>query len=540
MNLGWWLERSVWEFPDAPAVIDADGTVTTYRELRSLSDRISGVLAARGVREDDVVVSAMPDDHRHVATFYATIRAGAVFSGLNYKLHPDKPIGDAVRCGASVAVVAPQYLDLGRLLLARTGVHTVLVAGSSEVAPEPGVESLDAAAATMPERWRIVSRDADDAAAVNYTSGTSGVSKGVTFTHGTLGNSALGAIFLGGVDSRARNLSLVGMYHSGGIHDSVRMVMAGGTILWSDGWDVDRVVRIFLEHRPNWMYWIIPTMMRDLMRHPRWPEVDLTGLRTYVAGEPVPVDVRDALLAKGAQVGNMYGLTEAMPVCVMGPSLYYGEETAVPIGSSGRPDKGFSTMVLKDPFSGATLDGNDVEGEVCIRGDVVTPGYFRDPQRTAEAFDDEGFLHTRDRAYRDPDGWYHIRGRTDDLINSGGEKLSLLEVDQALLAHPDVLDAACVGVAHERFGEVPAAFVALRGGPTEEHARDVLDEHCRSVLERWKRPRLYVLVDEVPRTPAKRSKAQGVMRSHLDGVLVRDADGVTTYGAARARTGAPR
>jgi acyl-CoA synthetase (AMP-forming)/AMP-acid ligase II len=226
----------------------------------------------------------------------------------------------------------------------------------------------------------------------------------------------------------------------------------------------------------------------------------------------VPPDVRDALLAKGAQVGNMYGLTEAMPVCVTGPSLYYGDELAVPVGSSGRPSKAFCTAVLKDPDTGETLEGNDVEGEVCIRGDVVTPGYYRDPRRTAEAFDAEGFLHTRDRAYRDSEGWWYVRGRTDDIIKPGGEKLSLLEVDAALIAHPDVHDAGCVGVAHDRFGEVPAAFVALRRDLTDREARDLLDAHCLATLERWKRPRLYVFVEEVPRTPAKRSKMAATMK----------------------------
>jgi acyl-CoA synthetase (AMP-forming)/AMP-acid ligase II len=526
MNIGWWLERTFWEQPDKAAVVDADGTMVSYRELRALSNRIGNVLAAHGVGEDDVVVSAMPDHHLHVATFYAALRVGAAFSGLNYKLNPEKPLGDARHCGAKVAVVAPEHLELGRRLRAEAGVETVLVTTGGD----HGLPALDELLADAADELRIVQRNADDVAAINFTSGTSGASKGVTFTHGTLQNSAWGAVFLGGVNSSSRNLSLVGMYHSGGIHDSVRMVMAGGTILWSNGWDVDRVVQIFLEERPNWAYWIIPTMARDLMRHPRWPEIDLTGFRTYVAGEPVPVDVRDALLAKGAQVGNMYGLTEAMPVCVLGPSLYYGDETAVPVGSSGRPGKGFCTAVLKDPATGETLDGNDVEGEVCISGDVVTPGYFRDPGRTAEAFDDEGFLHTRDRAYRDPDGWWFIRGRTDDIINSGGEKLSLLEVDTALLAHPDVVDAACVGVAHDRFGEVPAAFVQVGGGLTEEPVRDLLDAHCLATLERWKRPRLYVLVDEVPRTAAKRSKMAPVLKARLEGLTVRDADGVTTFG----------
>jgi acyl-CoA synthetase (AMP-forming)/AMP-acid ligase II len=531
MNLSWWLERSVWEHPDNPAVIDADGTTVSYRELRALSNRIGNVLAAHGVREDDVVVSAMPDHHLHVATLYATLRLGAAFSGLNYKLHPEKPLGDARHCGAKVAIVAPEHVALGRRLQAEAGVETVFVTTGDH-----GLLALDELVAEASDELRIVARNSEDVAAINYTSGTSGVSKGVTFTHGTLQNSAWGAIFLGGVNSRSRNLSLVGMYHSGGIHDSIRMVMAGGTILWSDGWDVDRVVDIFIERRPNWMYWIIPTMARDLIRHPRWPEVDLTGLRTYVAGEPVPVDVRDALLSKGAQVGNMYGLTEAMPVCVLGPSLYYGDETAVPIGSSGRPSKGFLTAVLKDPATGEVLVDGDVEGEVCIRGDVVTPGYYRDPERTAEAFDEDGFLHTRDRAYQDADGWWFIRGRTDDIIKPGGEKLSLLEVDAALLAHPDVEDAACTGVAHERFGEVPAAFVQLNREMTEREARDMLDAHCIVALERWKRPRLYVFVDQVPRTPAKRSKMTAAMKAHIAGLLVREADGVAIYSELKAVT----
>ncbi|WP_214103370.1 class I adenylate-forming enzyme family protein [Acrocarpospora catenulata] len=535
MNLSWWLERTCWETPDNVAVVDADGASTTYRELRALSNRIGNVLAELGVGQDDMVVTAMPDDHVHMAVFWATVGVGAAFSGLNHKLRPERLLGDTDRCRAKVAVVAPEHLELGRLLATCPTVEHVLVAGT---APDgTPFRDLLALAAAAPEELRIAPRSADDLAAVNFTSGTSGTSKGVRFTHGTLSASAWGAIFLGGIDSRTRNLSLVGMYHSGGIHDTVRLAMAGGTVLWSGGWDVERVVRIIETHRPNFAYWIIPTMARDLMRHPRWPGLDLRGLRTYVAGEPVPADVRDALLAKGAQVGNMYGLTEAMPVCVLGPSLYYGEETQVPAGSSGRPNRSFCEVALKDPFTGERLLGDDVEGEVCIRGDVVTPGYLADPERTAEAFDDEGYLHTRDRAYRDPDGWYFIRGRTDDIINAGGEKLSLLEVDEALRNHPDVQDAACVGVAHERFGEVPAAFVAMRHGITEEQARDRLDEHCIRELERWKRPRLYVLVDEVPRT-AKRSKDQGAMRTQVDGLLVLDADGVITYGSLRARTGA--
>ena len=533
MNLCWWLERAFWEHPDKAAVIDADGASVSYRGLRSLANRVGNVLREQAsIGEDDLVVTVMPDSYLHVGIFYAVIGLGGVFSGLNRKQVMEKFAQDAKRSRPKAAIVAPAYAHIGEALEAVLGLKVFVTHG--EHARYPSLERLCGEAS---DQRRIVSRGQHDKAAINFTAGTSGASKGVIFTHGTLGNSALGAIFLAGVTSQARNLSLVGMFHSGGIHDSVRMVMAGGTIIWSDGWDVDRVVNIFKQHKPNWMYWIVPTMMRDLMRHPSWPDIDMRGLKTHVAGELVPPDVEAALRDKGAIVGSMYGLTEAMPVCVLSSSLYYRDEAEVPIGSSGRPNKHFCDVKLKDPFTRQELLGGDVEGEICIKGDVITPGYFNDPVRTAETFDEEGFLHTRDLGYRDANGWYFIRGRTDDMIMSGAEKLSLLEVDKVLRAHPDVQDAACVGVRHERFGEVPAAFVVLKGTRSDEEGKALLDRHCISSMERWKRPRLYVFVNEVPRTAAKRSKMQGEMRRLLGDAVVRDSHGVTTLTALRATSG---
>lgn len=528
MNLSWWLERSYWERPTKTVVVDADATSVTYEALRVLVNQVATVLRDdAGIGQDDMVMSIMPDSHRHVAVFYAALRLGGVFSGLNPTALPEKHRRDIERTQARVLVVSPDNVELAGELQECESVETVYVLGGAAPA---GMREMSKLFRDDVADVRIAPRSHDDLAAVNFTSGTSGSSKGVMFTHGTLQTSAWGSIFLGGITSDVRNVSLIGMYHSGGIHDSVRLVMAGGTILWSQGWDVDRVVRIIKEHRPNWMYYIIPTMVRDLMRHPEWAELDLKGLRTYVAGEPVPKDVEDALTGRGAEIANMYGLTEAMPVCVLGPSFHYGDQHDIPRGSSGKPNREFCDVKLADPFTGEELQGGDVEGEVCIRGDVVTPGYVNDPERTAEAFDEDGFLHTRDRAYRDSDGWYFIRGRTDDIINTGGEKLSLIEVDETLRMHPAVRDAACVGVAHQRFGQVPAGIVALEGDVDidDDELCRILDEHCLAHLERWKRPRLYIPVEEVPRTTAKRSKQHGQLRTLVEGIVLRESDGITT------------
>jgi acyl-CoA synthetase (AMP-forming)/AMP-acid ligase II len=524
MNLGWWLERV--------AVVDASGESITYVKLLHLVNRISHVLRDDlAVRPDDVVVSCIPDNYLHVAIMYATMRVGAVFSGLNHKQVYEKFHADIARCRPKAAIVSPQFGEIASLIGSYPEIAVAITTGA-----EAPFLDLELFAARKPDEFRIEPRSRDDIAAINFTAGTSGASKGVIFTHGKLETSCWGSIFLAGVNSDCRNLSLVGMFHSGGIADSVRVVMVGGTILWSEGWDVDRVVRIIKTHRPNFAYYIVPTMMRDLMRHPDWATLDIAGLKTHVSGEVVPPEIEAAMREKGAIVGAMYGMTETMPVRALSSTLYYRDEDQLPRGSSGRPNKEFCEVVLKDPYTGETLEGGDVEGEICLRGDVVTPGYYNDPERTAAAFDDQGYLHTRDRGYRDANGWYFIRGRTDDMILSGGEKLSLIEIDEVLLGHPDVSDAACVGVPHERFGEVPAAFIVLSARQEDGAARQLLDDYCIAQMERWKRPRLYVFVDAIPRTAAKQTKMAGELRRHLTGVSVANADGVITLSELEAKS----
>ncbi len=192
-------------------------------------------------------------------------------------------------------------------------------------------------------------------------------------------------------------------------------------------------------------------------------------------------------------------------------------------------------MVLKDPHTGQTIEGGDIEGEICLRGDVVTPGYYKDPERTAAAFDEEGFLHTRDLGYRDAAGWYYIRGRTDDIIKCGAEKLSLLEIDACWATiRACVTRRAWASRTSASAKCLPPSWCCARPR-TRRPLRPVLDDYCIGVMERWKRPRLYVFVDSIPRTAAKQTKMQGAMKSQIAGIKVMNADGVTTLGALKAK-----
>jgi fatty-acyl-CoA synthase len=534
VNIAWWLERAADEYGTHVALVDGrSGTSWTYRELRDRAEAVGSTLRDEcGVRPDDVVVTLMPDDCWHTAVFYGVLRIGAVFSGFNRTLNVEKFATDIERLGARTLVVGSAYVQTGRRLLAETALERLVVCDTT---PEPDLPDLRALAARTRPPAPVVPRSEDQAAAVNFTGGTAGVSKGVVFPHGKLTLSAQGSLLLDRLHSSDVNLSCISLYHSGGIHDAVKWVMAGAANVLTGGWDAALAARLIAAHRPTWIYFWVPTMVRDLMRHPSWAGLPLAGLKTILCGETVPPELQAELISLGIVAQNSYGMTETMPVGILKPVVAHGEQP--PVGSCGRPVPELCETVLKDLGTGELVTEPGVVGEVCVRGGVVSPGYYNDPERTAAAFDAEGWLHTRDVASFDDQGWWWLGGRTDDVINSGGEKLSLVEVERVLLAHEDVADVACVGVAHARFGEVPAAVVALAPGLglSEPDAVHRLDQHCRRLMERWKRPRLYVLADAVPRTMPKRTKDMRALRTLVEGVVLTDADGVTSMSGLPAR-----
>lgn len=536
MNVAWWLEHAADEAPDRVALIDGrGGEQLTYAQLRDRAEAVAAALRdGAGVARGEVVATIMPDDCWHTAVFYGLLRLGATFSGFNRTLAKAKFAMDIERSRVRVLVVGEDYVDVGRELVAETCADRLVVCG--ERVPEDLVD-LRALTARQREAVPVAPCGADDVAAVNFTGGTSGVAKGVVFTHGRLSTSAQGAVFYDRLTSRDVNLTVISLYHSGGIHDAVKWVIAKATTVLSGGWDAELCSRLILEHGVTWIYFWVPTMIRDLMRRPEYDELPLERMSTILCGEPVPPELQQALLDRGMNASNSYGMTESMPVGILKPLVAHGDDP--PVGSCGRPMPELCEVVLKDFRTGERITTPGVPGEICVRGGVITPGYHNDPERTAEAFDEEGFLHTRDVAHVDEDGWFWLGGRTDDIINTGAEKISLVEIEQALRRHPDVVDVACVGVAHARFGEAPAAFVVVSGGGDERAVAEALDRHCLQTLERWKRPRLYGVLDEIPRTLPKRTKDLPRLRALLDGVEVPDAGPVATLGSVARRRPTP-
>jgi acyl-CoA synthetase (AMP-forming)/AMP-acid ligase II len=244
-------------------------------------------------------------------------------------------------------------------------------------------------------------------------------------------------------------------------------------------------------------------------------------MRAIVSGETVPRGMRVALRERGMRVTTVYGLTETMPWAVLGVPFVWHDDDLLPELSVGKPMPEFCEVVLKETDGArAVITAPGVTGEICIRGEIVSPGYYNDPERTAAAWDKDGWFHTRDIGWFDEEGWYYVKGRVDDIINTGGEKLSLIELEDVLKSCPHVLDAACVPVPHERFGVAPAALVVTTEDVGPEKVAEVLDAYMLENLERWKRPRLYVPVAAIPRTDSKRTKDLAAIGRLLDGVAL--------------------
>lgn len=516
MNLAWWLERANVENPQKVAVINAkDDTKLSYHELNSLSNRIGNVLKEKfGVKEDEVVSTLMPDNSWHMATLFGILKIGAIFNGLNPTQTLDKFLDNLRNTNTKILIITPQWIETAEMMKKEIDNLEIIVCGDNQTKYNNLKELIIEASNFL----RITPRCNDDVAAINFTSGTTGAPKGVMFTHGTLGTSVLASVNWNGIFSHDVIVATVGLFHSGGISDSVRSVMARATLIWMEGFEAELALDIIDKYGVTWFHYIVPTMVRDMASKDKFKEVDLNGIKATVAGEPVPIELQEMMNNRGMETINLYGCTECMPNVITLYSMYYkNDEVEVP-GSSGKPNKEFVRVKLVDIETGEEIIEPRQNGEICVKGDVLTPGYYNQPEKTKEAFDEEGWFHTRDLGFFDEGGNFFIIGRTDDMILTGAEKLSLLEIERALSKHPLIKDAACVGVPHARFGQSPAAFLVPNCEISEEELKDEVEKFLKDNLEGWKKPRLYVKVDEIPRTLTKKTKIHGGLKKLIEGV----------------------
>jgi acyl-CoA synthetase (AMP-forming)/AMP-acid ligase II len=324
-----------------------------------------------------------------------------------------------------------------------------------------------------------------------YTSGTTGLPKGVVHTHDSVLWACFTVGFTADVRYRDRYAIVLPLFHVGALTPLLGNVHRGMTSILMRAFDPVRMYETIAREQVSVLL-AVPAMLNFMLHVPDLATNDCSSLRWIMSGAaPVPVTLIESYAARGIEIHQVYGLTESCgPTCLINP-----EDAIVKAGSTGKPFFHTDVRIVDE-------QGNDVPpgatGEVLVRGAHVMKGYWNRPDATAETIRD-GWLHTGDVATSDDDGFIYICDRKKYMIISGGENIYPAEIENVILAHPDVREVAVIGQASTKWGESPLAIVVRK---TESLAAgDVLD-WCRGKLAGYKRPKAVRFIDEIPRNPA--------------------------------------
>ncbi len=492
-------------YSDREAVVDGDLRFT-YREFLDRCDHWSSALQGLGVGQGDRVAYIAPNTHSHLEAYYAVPQIGAVLVPINYRLLPDDFEYIINHCGAKVVCAHPDYLDAVDSIRDQLNNVTHFVAlegakgGWSDYETMLAAHSADFAEVDIAE---------NDLLTINYTSGTTARPKGVMITHRNAYMNVMGTLAHHHLTPADRYLWTLPMFHANGwtftwintargmAHVCLRKVEPA-------------MIYDLIKHEKITMFCAAPTVLIGIANAPDELRKDVPrGVRLFTAGAP-PAAATIELVERelGWELTHVYGLTETAPLITFCEPLpehqtLSASELAIIKSRQGVELVSSGELRIVDEEGNEVPHDGQTLGEITVRGNVVMRGYYNDQQSTDAAIKD-GWFHSGDAAVVLPDGYMEIRDRFKDVIISGGENISSVEVEGCLLHHPAVLEVAVVGMPHEKWGEAPHAFVILQGGvsATEEE----LKLHVRDNLAHFKTPKWVSMVDELPKTATGKVK----------------------------------
>jgi len=486
------------------AVVDGDLRLT-YEQFFDRCDRWSAVLQGLGVRAGDRVATIAPNTHAQLESFYAVPQLGAVLVPMNYRLTADDFVYMVNHSGSTVLCVHSDYLDaIDGVRDQMPGVrHFVALEGRAADHGGKGwldYEALIAAAEASFSRPKI---DERDLLTINYTSGTTSRPKGVMITHRNAAMNSIGTLLHLRLGVGDRYLWTLPMFHANGWTFTWTVTAAGGTHVCLRKVEPALVFSLIRDERIGWLS-AAPTVLISLANAPAATRGEvLAGVHVVTAGAPPAAATIERLEGDfGWDITHVYGLTETAPfitVCAPLPehSALSPADLAVVKARQGVELITSGELRVVDDLGDEVPPDGVTLGEITVRGNVVMDGYYNDPEATKKAMGD-GWFHTGDAAVVHPDGYAEIRDRIKDVIISGGENISSVEVEGALLRHPAVGEAAVVGLPSEQWGETPHAFVVLR--PDQPATEAELIAFVRDRIAHYKAPRGVTFVTDLPKT----------------------------------------
>ncbi|WP_299873631.1 AMP-binding protein [uncultured Sulfitobacter sp.] len=500
------LQRAAKVFPNHLAVVYGAHRVT-YAEYHDRCTRLAAALAAMGVAPGDVVATLIPNLPAQAEAHFGVPACGAVLNTINMRLDQATVSYIFEHGGAKVALVDTQFIDLAEASVAAMDGPTPQIievpdadAGFPATGRHPQYEDV-LAGADETFAW-LMPQDEWESIALSYTSGTTGKPKGVVHHHRGAYLMTMGTVVSWRLTLHPVYLTIVPLFHCNGWNHTWMMPVLGGTVVCCRDITAKAIYDAIQTHRvthfggaPIVLNMIVNAQASERHRFDHTVEV-------FTAGAPPAPATLSKIEALGFNVTQVYGLTETyghVTECLWRGEDWDGLDEAARAQIKAR--QGVAMPMMEDitvtdaAITQTPMDGT-TQGEIMIRGNAVMKGYLKNPEATAEAFEG-GYFHSGDIAVQHPDGYIQIADRAKDIIISGGENISSVEVEGVLMAHDDVNLAAVVAKPDDKWGEVPCAFVELKAGATADEA--ALIAFARETLAGFKAPK-QVVFQELPKT----------------------------------------
>ena len=501
MNVSEFLGISAAIVPDRTALV-FEGKRTSFEELQSRVTRLATALQSLGVGEGDRVGVVQVNTDAVVETCFAAARMDGVFVPLNFRARADEVSFMIRDSGPKVLLVGSRYLDLIDSVADELDSVEHFISLDE---PRDGWLSYEDLLASADDEDLWPTSAEDDLAVLLFTSGTTSYPKGVMLTHNSFASYILSHVTPADPEVDERNILTVPLYHIAGMQAMISAIYGGRTLIIQRQFEASQWMQLVETERVD-RAMMVPTMLKMLIDHEEFEQRDLSSLSVITYGAaPMPVEVIKQAIGvfPGVQFINAFGQTETAATITMLPpddhvldgSVEEVERKLRRLSSIGKPLDDVEVRIVDDHADDVPIGET---GEIVARGQRLMKGYWHQESSTEETIKD-GWLYTGDLGYWDEDGYIFLAGRARDFIKRGGEMISPEEVEQVLHSHPDIEEAAIIGVEDLSWGERVRAVVVAKGGRDVDE--DDVIEYCRERLASYKRPESVVVVEELPRNP---------------------------------------
>lgn len=490
VSLSNFILESTAQFKDKPALIEGPtGRTLTYAQFEDTVRRTAASLAQKGFRKGDVFGIFSSNCPEYAVAFHAVAMLGGVNTTLNPLYTAEEAAHQLNDAGARFLATAPQFIEKARVAAQHSKIEELFVFG--EAAGATPFASLLDSDGQVPH---VEINPREDLVALPYSSGTTGLPKGVMLTHYNLIANMRQMDGLEYFHRDDRLLCVLPLFHIYGLVVVLNMGLhLGATIVTMPRFDLEQFLGLIQKYRITLSH-IVPPIVLKLAKDPIIDKYDLSSLTMIFSGAaPLGPELsRECMKRIGCGIRQGYGMTETSPVTHSSPS----DQAKMKLGSVGPPAPNTECKVV-EPGTGEELGPNQ-EGELCVRGPQVMKGYLNNLEATARTIDDQNWLHTGDVGYADEDGHFYIVDRVKELIKYKGFQVAPAELEAILVSHPAIADAAVIPCPDNEAGEIPKAFVVSKGKVTEDELMDFVAGHVAP----HKKIRAVEFIEQIPKSPS--------------------------------------